>query len=215
MRFLSTRAALLSAALCVEVRAQEAAETASPVAAVEARTLIEATHERLVFDQDVTTVAVGRSQTLKAEIMNSRELLLLGLEPGRTSLLVWFLDGTSETLLVSVEPDLSLLRAALRELHPSITAEVAPDRFAVVLRGLVPDLSVLRSAEAAASSYLDARARETAPQALVAPGTGAEGDPAEVRSMLRCRGCPTATCAACAGSASPTAPARRSARGTA
>jgi len=138
------------------------------------RVLTVGTHLRLVFDQDVTRVAVGRSQTLSVEILNSRELLALGRAPGRTSLFVWFADGRTETLLFSVQPDLSLLRAALADIHPSIEAELAPDRPAVVLRGLVPDVSYRSAAESAAAAYLSTRDRRVLPTPLVAPGEAGE-----------------------------------------
>ena len=141
------------------------------------RTLIVATHERLSFEEDVERVAVGRSETLTAEVLDSRQLLILAREPGRTSLVVWLAGGEVVELIYSVEPDLSILRAALVDIHQSITAEVAPDRNALVLRGTVPDLVLRQAAEAAAKAYLASGGSDgvTTP-ILVAPEAEAAGE---------------------------------------
>jgi len=155
--------------------------------------ILQATHRRLEFAEDVTRVAVGRSQTMSVEILNSRELLLLGKQPGRTSLTVWFADGRVETFVFVVEPDLSLLREALRDIHPSITIELAPDREAFLLRGLVPDVTYRLAAGEAASAYLDSSSRGGQTTPLVSageerpaqPGGGesAEARPAETDEL--------------------------------
>ncbi|MEM7306179.1 MAG: pilus assembly protein N-terminal domain-containing protein [Planctomycetota bacterium] len=145
--------------------AEQGSETEASLAAPQV--LVEGTHQRLTFDADVIRVAVGRSQTLSAEILTSREILLLGRTPGRTTLVVWLADGSAQMRLISVQPDLSLLRAALAEIHPSVTAELAPDRGAVVLRGLVPDVSYRAAAEAAAAAYLSSPTRQTNATPLV------------------------------------------------
>ena len=140
-------------------------------------TLIEGTHHRLILDADVIRVAVGRSQTLSVEILESRELLLLGHEPGRTSLFVWLADGRTVSRVCSVEPDLAFLREALVDIHPSITVELAPHQGAVVLRGLVPDLAFRTAADSAAAAYLDSRSRKAAATPLVLPeAEGADGE---------------------------------------
>ncbi len=172
--------ALLALAGCPQESSLEAASFADPDPQ-RVRTLLEGTHARLSFRQDVLRTAVGRPGVMGLEPLDSRELLLLGEAPGRTTLIVWFADGSSETLLFAVEPDLSVLREALRDLHPTLTAEVAPDRDALVLRGTVPDVSFSEAAEAAARAYLEAEesgARTPAPLVPVdEPGVGV----AEVR----------------------------------
>ncbi len=142
------------------------------------RQLIEATHDRLVFDRDITRVAVGREETLTAEVLTSRELLVLGESIGSTSLVVWFADGSIQQFNFSVQPDLTVLREALAEIHPGIVAEVAPDREALVLRGTVPDVSYSTAAENAARVYLASNSGrgEAGITALVA--ASAEGDAA-------------------------------------
>lgn len=124
---------------------------------IETRTLIRSMHTRLQFDREIRRVAVGDTDVLAQEPINNREVLVLGKEIGRTSLIVWFLDGTLREFVFVVQRDISILEAALRDIHPGIRVEIAPDRDAIVLRGVVPDLATSRLAESAAQSYLDAR----------------------------------------------------------
>ncbi|GJM20495.1 MAG: hypothetical protein DHS20C15_04100 [Planctomycetota bacterium] len=110
----------------------------------------------MLFERPVARVAVGDPDRLGWNLLDDREVLLLGKETGRTSVHVWFVDGSVQSLDISVQPDLSLLERALSDLHLSITAEVAPDREALVLRGVVPDLATSRAAEGAAAAWLGA-----------------------------------------------------------
>lgn len=118
-------------------------------------TVVQGAHVRLVFPKDVERVAVGNADTAGTIEISTRELLVLGKAPGQTSLIVWFAGGGHEERLVIVRRNLSLLQEALRELHAGITVEVAPDRDAVVLRGLVPDVLLYQAAERAAQQYLE------------------------------------------------------------
>ena len=113
-------------------------------------------HLRLPLRAAMQRYAVGDPDILSAEALNNRELLLLGKASGRTTLLVWFTDGSVTEFLCAVHRDLSLLQSALRRIHPSINAEIAPDRDAIVLTGVVPDINYRRAAEGAAHNYLDA-----------------------------------------------------------
>lgn len=118
--------------------------------------IIRSQHLRWPLTADVQRLAVGDGETLSAEAINSRELLLLGKGSGRTSLLIWLHDGTVQEFVVTVHRDLSMLEAALRAIHPSIRAELAPDRDAVILTGLVPDVTYSRGAERVAQDYMGA-----------------------------------------------------------
>ena len=118
--------------------------------------VIRSYHRRLTFTQDIQRIAVGNTDILSAELLTSRELLVLGRETGRTTLIVWFVNGASLDYIFSVQRDLSVLERALERVHPSIDVEIAPDRDAIVLTGLVPDLLVSQTAEAVARNYLDA-----------------------------------------------------------
>ncbi|MBS7663993.1 pilus assembly protein N-terminal domain-containing protein [Pseudomonas lalucatii] len=121
------------------------------------RDLIQWTHSRLLFDKELKRVAIGQEKTLEVEILGGRELLVLAKNVGRTTLIVWYADGSSETYLFSVSEDLSVLRSALHDIHSGIRLEPAPDRPALVLRGKVPTVKYKVAAEAAARHYLGVR----------------------------------------------------------
>lgn len=136
------------------------------------RSIIRAQHQRLTFTREIQRLAVGDAAILSAELISSREVLVLGRDTGRTSLILWFDDGTIEEDTFSVVRDLSVLERALRLVHPSITVDSALDRDALVLTGRVPDASVSQTAEAVARDYLGAgTARGQSVQAYL--GTGA------------------------------------------
>ena len=109
----------------------------------QAMELQEATHSRLTFDKEVVRIAVGDSNVMSVEILDSLELLALGLGPGQTSLFVWFADGTTQTLMFRVLPDLSVLRAALVDEQfysaGSIDMDIAFDK---VAKATASDISV-------------------------------------------------------------------------
>jgi Flp pilus assembly secretin CpaC len=56
-------------------------------------TVIKSQHERLTVPSDIQRIAVGDPDILSAEAINNRELLLLGKNSGRTTLLIWSRDG--------------------------------------------------------------------------------------------------------------------------
>src|SRR5215467_14960653 len=90
--------------------------------------IIKSQHHRLQFAQDIQRIAVGDTEILAADLITSREVLVLGRETGRTTLIVWFANGTSREYLFAVQRDLSVLERALRLVHPSIAVDTAPDR---------------------------------------------------------------------------------------
>src|ERR1700756_1925911 len=110
-------------------------------------TVKRAQHLRVPMPLPIQRIAVGDVDILSVEVLNNREILLLGKRPGRTSLLVWYSDGSLAEHIVTVQRDLSTLQAALKHIHPSIEAELAPDRDAIVLTGRVPDLTYRARAE--------------------------------------------------------------------
>lgn len=132
------------------------AETADGRRSAGMRDLVRWTHTRLVFGQNLERIAVGQDETIQVELLNEREVLLLAKAVGRTSLMVWYADGTTEAFLFGVIEDLSVLKRALTDIHPKIRIELAPDRAALILRGTVPTVDYKIAAEAAARSYLGA-----------------------------------------------------------
>jgi len=155
----------------VSVSARQVARVPPPagVNAEGQNVIIKSQYRRLMFPQDIQRIAVGDTEILSADVISSRELLLLGRETGRTSLIVWFANGLSTEYHFSVERDLSVLERALKSINPTIDVESAPDRDALILTGTVPDLQTSMSAEAIARNYLDAgAARQGSAQPLIA-----------------------------------------------
>ena len=133
--------------------------------------VIRSQYRRLPLPQDIQRIAVADPEILTAELITSREVLVLGRETGRTTLIVWFANGTSREFAFSVQRDLSVLERALKSVNRTIAVESAPDRDALVLTGVVPDLNTSLTAEAIARNYLDAgnNTRGNAQPLLAAP----------------------------------------------
>lgn len=153
--------------------------TAAQLASSTSLTVIKSQHARISTPNDIVRIAVGDSEILSAEALNTRELLLLGKNAGRTTLLVWFRDGSTREYICTVQRDLSLLRSSLKLIHPAIEAEIAPDRDAIVLTGVVPDITFSRAAESAARNYLDAAQSRSASVLVQAPPNTANPSPAD------------------------------------
>ena len=157
--------------------------------------LIRWTHARIVFERDVQRIAVGRSEILEVELLSGREVLMLGKEIGKTSVIVWYTDGSTESLVFGVTEDLSVLRGLLREIDPAIVIELASDRAALILRGSVPDIEVKTRAEVVARLYLNSDGQgsaeilspsgSTGPAAVAGGGGGGGGGGTKVFNLLK------------------------------
>jgi pilus assembly protein CpaC len=181
------RAAILAwAALQLAPDAVSARQLAPPVLQPPEPLIVVITsqYRRLPFVQDIQRIAVADPEILSAELITSRELLVLGRQTGHTTVIVWFANGLSREFRFAVQRDLSVLERALKRVHPSIEVESAPDRDALVLTGLVPDINASLTAEAVARNYLDAGSGDRGVPAplLAAPppdvAGGAPGAPA-------------------------------------
>lgn len=122
--------------------------------------VIVAQHRRVLIDDPVQRVAVGDTSIVSAQLINNKEILFLGQRPGRTSVIVWLQSGGIRHYQCNVQLDLSVLHAALHNVHPSIGVTSAPDRDAIVLTGKVPDATYSQAAEGIAQKYLNARRGE-------------------------------------------------------
>jgi len=168
-----TRAAAVAVLLSLASLGGAAQE---PVATPPARllTVLESSHARLVFADEVVRFAVGNPDIAAPELVTSREVLVLGGQRGRTSLFLWFDDGRLLQYQVVVQRDLTALQSALRGIHPGITVEIAPDRDAVMLTGTVPNAAASQAAERVARAYLQSSGSGSAavPEVTIAPGGG-------------------------------------------
>ncbi|MFK7895277.1 MAG: pilus assembly protein N-terminal domain-containing protein [Myxococcota bacterium] len=111
-------------------------------------------NSRMSFNHEIIRIAVGDPQVASVQMISSREILVLGRRAGQTNLILWHADGRVAERSLRVERDLSILRSALRAVHPAISVMSAPDQDAVVIRGVVPEAQFSRAAEAIATDYL-------------------------------------------------------------
>ena len=160
-------ALLVAVSIPTRLRAQDENQTV-------VRPIIRGNYERIFFPEDVTRFAVGDKDLLAFELLNTREALVLGRDIGRTNVVVWYLNGELANYGFSVEEDLSVLREALRDLDSRITAEMASDRAAIVLRGIVPNAVVMERAVRVAEDYLGSRSRRGGRRGRGARSMGAE-----------------------------------------
>ncbi|MFN0243227.1 MAG: pilus assembly protein N-terminal domain-containing protein [Planctomycetota bacterium] len=128
----------------------------------ELRPIVESSDAFLTFNKDIDKVFVGSPDVIKLSTSDKRTLSLNGVKVGRTSLTVVYAGSTSEQFMIAVQRDLSVLEGALRDVHPGIKAEFAPDRDAIVLSGVVPDATYSSRAASAARQYLSAGGGQTA-----------------------------------------------------
>lgn len=112
----------------------------------------------LTFNKDITKIASADDVVLKVpnETVQKRSIRLVPASVGRTVITLTYADGTTEQLVFTVKRDLSVLEAAMKSVHPSIEVDIAPDRDAIMLTGLVPDGSYSARAAQAASDYASA-----------------------------------------------------------
>lgn len=115
-------------------------------------------HRILDVGSKISRVAVGDPEVLSYEILDDRELLLLGNTTGRTSVLVWTLDAGLQDYQAVIQPDLTLLRETLQSIAPGVQVDSALDRDAIVLRGVVPTFEVSLLLESSARAWLEADA---------------------------------------------------------
>jgi len=156
LRTLSNHALALlaaSAPLIAQVEAPSAR-------AAEARTVTVGTHVRLQLPREVQRVAVGNPNVLVFELLSTTEALILGKQTGVTTVLAFYGDDSHEAMPFRVQRDLTLLQAALRDICDGVTAQIAPDRDALVLTGTVPDEEHRQAVLRAANSYLTASPRD-------------------------------------------------------
>jgi len=127
--------------------------------------LIISQHRRIIIPEAIQRVAVGDTDMVSAQLINNKEVLLLGHRAGRTTMIVWLQSGRIKQFICHIERDLSVLQAALTNIHPNIRVSSAPDREALVLTGTVPAIRHRLSAEAITQKYLDAGTSRSAEDA--------------------------------------------------
>lgn len=183
--------ALFFAFFCMCYRCADAADSGSSLLYIESANgsrssdrfeVIRNTHARVVFDKEIERIAVGNTAIMEMEVLAGREVLMIGKEIGKTSVIIWYTDNTAEPLMFDVTEDLTMLVGVLRDIHADIVLEMAPDRAALILRGTVPSIQVKMAAENAARSYLSSDTSRTAD--IFSPGTTVSEDERIVSSRI-------------------------------
>ena len=178
LRFAAGAVFLLAATIAQAVRVPSPAAPLQGGDAV--RVLTVGSHERVDLPRDVRRLAVGDENVLAVELLDTRELLVLGRRTGTTTVLVWFTDGERATLRFRVERDLSLLQGAIDDISAGVVVRMAPDRDALVVSGVVPDEAHRQAVLRAATNYL--AASTVADVAVAAPA--AEGDATDAAAVV-------------------------------
>jgi pilus assembly protein CpaC len=143
-------ALLLSVALAPAGRAQTAA-----AGGPEAIDLTVAAGRSITIDleQPVTRVSVASPTIADAVVVSPQQILVNGLVPGRTSLMVWGRTGGSRHYQLTVQLDLELLAARLREVFPQEQIQVVASKETLVLQGTVSRPEIGEKAVKIASDY--------------------------------------------------------------
>lgn len=105
------------------------------------------------FKSAVSRVAVGNPTVLDFTTVSPTEVYLLGKSMGTTNVVVWFKDGSNQTLDISVIVDLSdLARAIKKELPKESDVQLSSTAGSIILSGSVSDnvaaLALVNLAEA-------------------------------------------------------------------
>lgn len=171
--------ATLGTALAIPIQPQAEASAlvdvlSSGTRSKELRAITEKSQAILRFSKPLELFGVGDPTIadLKRIEGDPTSLMLTAQAVGRTTLTVGFKDGVREQYVFDVRRDLSVLETALRAVHPSIEASIAPDRDAVILTGSVPEGSFAARASQAAADY-------------VAAGTKGESSAGKVINLIR------------------------------
>jgi pilus assembly protein CpaC len=112
----------------------------------------------LTFPSKVVRVAVGDEKIVAVHVVESRQILLQGLMPGRSTVFAWLEDGRRLRYDLVVSPRVEVLEQALNDLDPRIVVEASPDGSTLILSGKVDDDHVANQARQLAESMLGASA---------------------------------------------------------
>jgi pilus assembly protein CpaC len=162
---LSTRVAVLGAALFIiilappPVSAQQLAARSDETAVVQAATqrldMLVGRSTVIRMDRPITRVSLSTSDIADALVTSPYELLIHGKAPGTISLLVWAANGRIITYDVAVRRDLTALDEQVHQLFPGEPITVSSNGKNVVLSGVVSLKYVAERAASLALGYVD------------------------------------------------------------
>ncbi|HVM91190.1 MAG TPA: type II and III secretion system protein family protein [Terriglobales bacterium] len=120
---------------------------AAPLRVMVGKSLLINTTERL------KRVSVTDPAVADALVVTPTQVLVNGLAPGETSLLIWDELERSRSFDLRVDVDITAAREEIKRLFPNEQIEVTPSRSAIVLSGHVTTEDVSKHAGALASAY--------------------------------------------------------------
>jgi len=107
----------------------------------------------LMLDQPVTRVSVASPAVADAVVVSPQEILVNGLAPGRTSLVVWHRTGAARHYELTVHLNVDPLASQLKELFPQEGIGVTVSKETLVLQGTVSNPEIGEKAVKIASDY--------------------------------------------------------------
>jgi pilus assembly protein CpaC len=120
---------------------------AAPLRVMVGKSLLINTTERL------KRVSVTDPTVADALVINPTEVLVNGVSPGETSLLIWDELERSRSFDLRVDVDITAASEEIRRLFPNEQIQISPSRSAIVLSGHVTTEDVSKHAGALASAY--------------------------------------------------------------
>ena len=107
----------------------------------------------LGLDSPVSRVSMANPAVADAVVISPQELLINGLVPGNTSLVLWFKSGPSRNYNLTVQMDTRALEGRLHEFFPREKIDVAASKETLVLSGTVSKPEIGDRAAKIASDY--------------------------------------------------------------
>lgn len=124
-------------------------ESSTPLHAFVGRSLV------LDSPHPLRRVAVTDPAIVSATVINPRQVLLNGLQPGAVTLLLWDEEEKVRTFELTVDRDLEPLRRAIRQALPREAIDVTQSRGSILLSGQVSSKAVSDQAVAIAQAHAE------------------------------------------------------------
>lgn len=101
----------------------------------------------------IKRIVIGQPDVIRDNLIGTTTILLTGLKPGSTQLIVWDDADRSQAVDVLVGFDLQALQDQYKTMYPSSQIKVAMLNGAITLTGRVPSIMVADQAQSMAGSY--------------------------------------------------------------
>lgn len=107
----------------------------------------------LNLESPVNRVSVANPSVADAVVISPQQLLINGIAPGNTSLVLWFRSGESKNFSLSVQMDVEALAGRLRQFFPQEKIEVGASKDTLILYGTVSKPEIGEKAVKIAADY--------------------------------------------------------------